>query len=74
MHNQRAYQFFKDLEQYLDQRIPPPETIRNEIDIVVRRARKSTNERHKAFPEGAFQKRIKRIREYLYRDKIKVNS
>jgi len=34
MHNQRAYQFFKDLEQYLDQRIPPPETIRNEIDIV----------------------------------------
>ena len=54
MHNQQAYQFFKDLEQYLNQRIPPPKNIRNEIDIVVKRARKSTDQRHKAFPEGAF--------------------
>ena len=54
MHNARAYQFFKDLEEYLNKRIPAPEVIRNEIDVVVKRARKSTDERHKSFPEGAF--------------------
>lgn len=54
MDKQGAYQFFKELERYLNQEIPPPENIRKEIDRVVRRAKKSVDERHKAFHEGAF--------------------
>ena len=54
MHKQGAYQFFKHLEHHLNQGIPSPVNTRREIDKVVRHAKRSPNERHKAFYEGAF--------------------
>jgi len=53
MSKEDAYQFLKKLEEFLNEKIPPPKIMRREVDLIVKSAKESQKERHKAFPEGA---------------------
>ena len=54
MSKESAYQFFKNLEEVLNQKIPSPRVMRKEVDLIVKKVKESEKERHKGFPEGAF--------------------
>lgn len=54
MSKKGAYRFFKDLEGFLNRKLPPPSNVRREINAIVKSAKNSAAESHKAFPEGAF--------------------
>jgi hypothetical protein len=58
--NPDAYQFFKRMEAFLNDRIPTENIVREEIEKVVSESKQSVGQRQKAFPEGAF------LNHYLY--------
>jgi hypothetical protein len=49
-----AWKFFSDMQDYLNSVIPEPESVRQQIPKIVEEAKKSSDQRHKGFPEGAF--------------------
>jgi hypothetical protein len=49
-----AYRFLKELEIYLNQKIPSLRVMRREVDVIVKNAKESDKERRKGFPEGVF--------------------
>jgi hypothetical protein len=54
MDKKSAYQFFKDLQAYLNQEIPSPKMLREEIGIVVREQEHQKRDIIRLFQKGLF--------------------
>jgi hypothetical protein len=53
-----AKRFLQRLERFLNARLPAPAVMRAEVDALVKEAKASTDQRHKAFPEGGRSQRL----------------
>ena len=49
-----AFNFLRSVEVYLNKTIPPPSIVAEELSSIVKKAKSSGKELHKAYPEGAF--------------------
>ena len=49
-----AFNFLRSVEDYLNKTIPPPSIVAEELSSIVKKAKSSGKELHKAYPEGAF--------------------
>ena len=52
--HEKAWRFFTGMHSYLNENLPATATIREEVPKIVASAKASTDNRHKAFTEGAF--------------------